>query len=149
VPGPAGPAGPAGEPAQLIGRFVELPDVARPRGRTRYFIVAAGRVAIDGRASAVPTFNNLKASAIDADGRVLMTWDGYLPPAEDPFPTIIKALPIIPAVAGNFKTAPLVVNFVAFQRGGFLMRVTDINGTPPARSDAFPLELMVEVSQYI
>jgi len=29
------------------------------------------------------------------------------------------------------------------------MRVTDINGKPPTRSDAFPLELMVEVSQYI
>ena len=133
----------------MIGRFVELPDVARPRGRPRYFMVAAGRIAIDGRANTTPTFSNLKAGTIDGEGRVLITWDGYVPPAEQPFPTIIKALPVIPVLNREFRTAPLVVNFVEFQPKGFVLRVTDITGKAPARSDASPLELMVEVSQFM
>jgi hypothetical protein len=105
--------------------------------------VAAGTVRRAGNRS--PVFNGLQVRGI-ADGLVTLVYDGYRPPRpDDVFQTIVKVLPVfLPELRSM-----LAVNFVSFEREGFIVRVTDVAGTPVPERQLNDVELMVEVSQYV
>ena len=137
--GPQGLQGPAGDPADLARSVVELP----PNQPFRYFIVAAGIVGNAGSATG-PVFNGLRVLSLAANGRVVLTFDGYRQPNERG-QLIVKAMPVF---LPDQNTA-LVVHFEAFGRAEFALRITDGAGRPPGGNVIEQLQLMVEVSQYL
>ncbi len=133
VPGPVGPQGPAGDPAELAGRFVEIP----PTAGQRLFIAAAGF--LRGRTPRGPVFNGLRFVSI-VRNRVLYTYDGYrLPDAR--FGVVVKALP-------STKDGVVHVMFDDFDPGGFVLGFYSVNGSPLESGLVLEASVMIEVSQY-
>ena len=131
--GPAGPQGPVGDPAELAGRFVEIP----PDTGQRYFIVAAGFMSA--QRALGPVFNGLRV--LNAAGhRLLFGYQGYRPP-DARFGIVVKALP-------STKEGLFHVVFDGFEGDGFVLALYGANGAPLAASAATSRELMIEVSQY-
>ena len=136
--GDRGPQGPAGDPAKLQRQVVELP----PNQPMRYFIVAAGIVGNNGRATG-PVFNGLKVVSFAGNGQVVMTFNGYQPP-DDKSQLIVKAMPVFLESLKNFY----LVQFEAFGSNSFAVRLVDLTGKPPNGNAIEQLQLMVEVSRY-
>ena len=131
--GPQGPQGPAGDPAELVGRFVEIP----PDTGQRYFVVAAGFLSA-ARASG-PVFNGLRF--VDAAGhRLRFSYEGYRRP-DTRFGIVVKALP-------STKEGLFHVVFDGFEDDAFVLALYGVNGTPLPGTAATGRELMIEVSQY-
>ena len=114
-----------------------------PNQPFRYFIVAAGIVGNNGRATG-PVFNGLTVQSFASNGQVVMTFNGYQPP-DDKSQLIVKAMPVFLESLKNFY----VVQFEAFGSSSFAVRVADLAGRPPNGNAIEQLQLMVEVSRYL
>jgi hypothetical protein len=140
IQGPRGVQGPPGNPAELQGRFVEIPEIG-----LRYIIIAAGTVRLG--AAREPTFNGLHIHYVEeGTGEVFVLFDDYRQPRPGgDFQLIVKALPVF----NERHQLPTIVNFVDFRgrEEGIVLLVTDANGIP-RREQVHETELMIEVSMY-
>jgi competence ComEA-like helix-hairpin-helix protein len=131
LPGPTG--GTTG------GDFVE-----HPVGLPRYFIVAAGIVP-----NPAPFYNNLQVIGFPDVGTIAFTFDNYNQPQRNgDHQYIVKALHVFNPEIQNESQGMFAVSFLRFEKGEFLLRVTDLFGNPTDPEMLRQMQFMIEVSEF-
>ncbi len=124
--------------------------VRHPAGQPAYSIVAAGIVRGDDADTASPDrYNGLRIRRVE-NGRIVVTFDGYVHPASKGIQYIVKALPVSPTVEEKGALVPIFVNFETFFAGdglGFTLLVMNVQG-PVGGEQLRTMSFMIEVSQY-